>query len=200
VYELGVHLGKRRLVDPDLHEGRLDVCSVDPALELTRPSRGQLLGVLRERMAWQVFVLRRAVVAGVRQDVHTGCSREPHQQPNVTAEIRRRTLDQRLAPVGAGLGEVGKDDAECPVRVVPARADLIRADEVHEQVLVHQRQAEAMGAEWAGHRRHEVRRWRSDGLPGPTGGDKCADVGDQFASRHTVLHTPQRARPAYSSA
>jgi hypothetical protein len=53
---------------------------------------------------------------------------------------------------------VRKDHFERVICVVPACAHLVSAYEVHEHVLVHERQAKAVCCDGTGHRLHDARR------------------------------------------
>ena len=79
---------QRRLIDADLHERRLDAGAVDAALGLANPARGELLRGLGEGVRRQVLVVRRAVVAGVRQDVDARRLDSRLQQPRIAARDR----------------------------------------------------------------------------------------------------------------
>jgi hypothetical protein len=68
-HQLRVNPGEGTAVDANLHQRRPDPGVVDAALTLPDPSRRELLGGFDERMRRQVLVLRRPVIASVRQDV-----------------------------------------------------------------------------------------------------------------------------------
>ena len=97
-----------------------------------------------------MLVLRGTVVAGVRQDAHAGRLRQPPQELWIPPKIGGRALDERIASELAHLLQIRKHRSKDDVRIVARSTDLCRADEVHEDVLVHQRQPERVGRDRAG--------------------------------------------------
>ena len=151
-HQLRVDGGERTSVHADLHERRLDPRVVDAALVLAHPSGGELLGGLVERVRREVLVVRRAVVAGVRQDVEPRGRGQPAQQPRIAPEVGRRALDQRVTSQPPDLLQVRQHRREYGVRVVARGTDLGGADEIDEDVLVHERDAEPIRGDRAGDR------------------------------------------------
>jgi hypothetical protein len=117
-HQLRVNSRQGTLVNADLHEGRLDPGVVDAAFALADPSRRELFSGFVERVGREVLVVRRPVIAGVRQDVELRCLGQPPQQPRVAAEVCRRALDQRAASEPLDVVQVGQHRVEGGVGVV----------------------------------------------------------------------------------
>ena len=157
-HDLRVDLGQRRLVDADFHEARPDRRAVDAVLGLADPARGELIRGLGERVTRQVLVVRRTVVAGVGEDVQAGCVGQALEQPDVAPDVGRCALEHGCTAKLADLHEMREGDLERLVGIVAARVDLAGADEVHEHVLVHERDAEPVGGDRSGHALDHARR------------------------------------------
>jgi len=141
-HEFRVNCRERTFVNADLHQRRLDPCTVDASFTLAYPSRGYLFSGLVERMRREVLVLRGPVIARVRQDMDLRRLGQSSQQPWIAAQVGRRALDQRFASQLPGLLQVRQHRGEDGVCVVSRRIHLGGADEIHEDVLVHQRNPE----------------------------------------------------------
>ncbi len=149
-HQLRVDVRERAGVDADLHERRLDARAVDAVARFGNPPRGQLLRALCPGMRRHELVVRRAVVAGVRQDVEAGRVRQPLQEQRIAPQVGRRALDQRAAAQRVSLLQVRQRLAERRVAIVAGWTDVGRADEIHEHVLVNERDAESLRGDGAG--------------------------------------------------
>ena len=95
--ELAVDVGERPRVDADLHEAGADARALDAVAGLRRPAVGELPRGLRVGVPRHRDVVRRAVVAGVRDDVQAARLRQAAQQQRVAAEVGGRALEERAA-------------------------------------------------------------------------------------------------------
>ena len=150
-HELRVDVRERAGIHADLHECRLDARAVDAVARFGDPPRGQLLRALCPGMRRHELVVRRAVVAGVRQDVQAGRVRQPLQEQRIASQVGRRALDQRAAAQRVSLLQVRQRLAERRVAIVARGTDLGSADEIDEHVLVDERDAESIRGDRAGH-------------------------------------------------
>jgi len=82
-----------------------------------------------------------------------------------------------------------EDRPERLVAVIAAPAHLVGADEVDEHVLVHQRQAEAVGRNRAGHRLHQPRRTRPQRRGRVQPRREASHRGDHLSPRRLQGHT-----------
>jgi hypothetical protein len=121
-------------------------------------ARGELIGGLGKRMRRQVLVVRRTVVAGVGEDVQAGGVCQALEQPDIASDVGRCALEHAFTPKLANLHEMRERDLEGLIRIVPARVHLPGADEVHQHVLVHERDAKPAGGDRSGDTLDHARR------------------------------------------
>src|SRR5262245_60423994 len=152
--EFGVDLRERATVDAYFDEARLDLRAVNAALELARPAAGQLRGALFISVRRNEGVLTRAVIAGVGDDVQAGGGGEPVENRNVSPQPGRSAIDERAAAQLRRALHARQRRCEDLLRFVTITADLIGADEIDHHVLVHQRDAQPLGVDFAPHGHH----------------------------------------------
>ena len=140
--QLSIDLRERARVDSGLDEPGPHARPLDAVSGLRRPALGQPLRALLVRVRGHVFVLGRAVVAGVRDDVEPARLREADEQRRIAPQPGRRALDERPRAALLEGKEMRQHGAEGLAGVVAARAHLVRAHEVDEHVLVDERGAE----------------------------------------------------------
>ena len=114
----------------------------DAVVPLGNPPLCQLLGGFRICVGGQVFFACGTVVTGIGDHVHAGCVRQPFEQMGVTTDPFRRAIHERVYTVATRIHEIGEHGGKHIILVVTLGANLIRTDEIDQNVLMGQHRPE----------------------------------------------------------